>query len=111
MAAALHNPLQIAADRRALPRFRDWVATTMTPEIGDAIERLKRHGAISFFRLASSILRYATILHRQCKISHIGLRTVLSGTRWLERFGAWLALGHRRKHQKIEQVFHHDSLD
>jgi hypothetical protein len=98
----------MAADRRALPRFRDRVGTTMTAEIGDVIERLKRRGAISVFRLASSILRYATILHRQRKISHIGLRTVLSGTRWLERFGAWLA---RRKHQKIEQVFHHDSLD
>jgi hypothetical protein len=69
----------------------------MTAEIGDAIERLKRRGAIGVFRLASMMLRCAAILHRQRKISHVGLRTVLSGTRWLERLGAWLALGHRRK--------------
>jgi putative Mg2+ transporter-C (MgtC) family protein len=44
-------------------------------------------------------------LHKQRMISHNGLRAVLSGTRWLERFGAWLALGHRRKLQQVEQDF------
>jgi hypothetical protein len=42
------------------------------------------------------------ILHRQRQISHNGLRTVLSGTRLLERFGALLALGRRRKDQDIQ---------
>jgi hypothetical protein len=46
-------------------------------------------------------LRHATVLHRQRRISHNRLRTVLSGT-VLERFGAWLALGRRRKDQDIQ---------
>jgi hypothetical protein len=62
-----------------------------------AIENVRRWAAIRVFRLASSILRYATILHRHHRISHNGLRTVLSATRGLERCGAWFALGHRRK--------------
>jgi hypothetical protein len=70
-----------------------------------AVETARRWGAAGVFRLASSILRYAMILHRQRRISHIGLRTVLSGTRLLERFGALLALGHRRKRRRGEQDF------
>jgi hypothetical protein len=47
------------------------------------------------------------MLHRQRKISRSGLLTVLSGTRLLERLGALLALGRRRrKHQEVEKEFH-----
>src|SRR6202166_158993 len=68
-----------------------------------AVEDARRWGAIGLFRLASSILRCAMILHRQHRISHRGLRTVLSGTRLLERVGASLALGRRRrKRQEVE---------
>jgi hypothetical protein len=49
------------------------------------------------FRLASRILRYTMMLHRQHRISHSSLRSVLSGTRWLEQLGAWVALGRRRQ--------------
>jgi hypothetical protein len=76
-----------------------------------AIEDARRWGAIRVFRLASRMLRYAAILHRQHRISHNSLRTVLSGTRLLERCGALLALGHRRKHQQIKQDFHRDHID
>jgi hypothetical protein len=30
---------------------------------------------------------------------------------WLERCGAWLALGRRRKRQEVEQEFHHEHID
>src|ERR1700738_3116384 len=74
-----------------------------------SIANARRWGAIGVFRLASSILRCAMILHRQRRISHDGLRTVLSGTRLLERFGALLALGRRwRKHQEVEKEFHRE---
>src|ERR1700682_1781506 len=61
-----------------------------------AVEDARRWGAIGLFRLASSILRCAMILHRQDRISHRGLRTVLSATRLLERGGA------RRKRREFE---------
>src|SRR6202048_3629805 len=68
-----------------------------------SIANARRWGAIGAFRLASSILRYAMILHRRRRISRRGLRTVLSGTRLLERVGAVLALGRRwRKRQEVE---------
>src|SRR6202035_3752648 len=60
------------------------------------IANARRWGAIGVFRLAGRFLRCAMILHRQHRISHSGLRTVLSGTRWLERLGAFLALGRGR---------------
>jgi hypothetical protein len=62
-------------------------------------------GSHRSFRLASRILRCTMILHRQRRISHNGLWAVLSGTRSLERLGAWLALGHRRKSRQVEQDF------
>jgi hypothetical protein len=70
-----------------------------------AIENARRWGAIGAFRLASLLLHYAMSLHRQGRISHNGLRTVLSGTRLLERLGAFLALGHRRKVWKSPKDF------
>jgi hypothetical protein len=79
--------------------------------IRSAIENARRWGAIGLFRLASRILRCAMIMHLQRRISHSGLRTVLSGTRLLERFGAWLALDHRRKRQQVEQDFHDERID
>jgi hypothetical protein len=80
--------------------------------IKTAIEGARRWGAIGIFRLASCILRYATMLHRQRKISYSGLLTVLSGTRLLERLGALLALGHRwRKRQEVEKDFHCERID
>jgi hypothetical protein len=75
------------------------------------IANARRWGAVGAFRLASRILRWAMSQHRQGKISHEGLRTVLSGTRWLERFGAWLALGRRRKRQQVEKELHHERID
>jgi hypothetical protein len=67
-----------------------------------ALENARRWGAVGSFRLASRILRRATLLHRQRRISHNGLRTVLSGTLLLERFGALLALSRRQKDQEIQ---------
>src|ERR1700675_4660826 len=58
-----------------------------------AVEGARRWVAIGLFRLASSILRYAMMLHRQRRISRSDLRTVLSATRLLERARALLALG------------------
>src|ERR1700738_1993179 len=75
--------------------------------INAAIEGARRWGAIGLFRLASRILRCAMMLHRQRKISRSGLLTALSGTRLLERLGALLALGRRRrKRQEVEKEFH-----
>jgi hypothetical protein len=76
-----------------------------------AIENARKWGAIGVFRLASFTLRWTMILHRQHTISHNGLRTVLSGTRLLERFGAWLALGHRRKRRQLEQELPRERID
>jgi hypothetical protein len=67
-----------------------------------ALENARRWAAIGTFRLASRLLRRATLLHRQRRISHNCLRTVLSGTRLLERLGALLALGRRRIVQDIQ---------
>jgi hypothetical protein len=44
-----------------------------------ALDNARRWGAIGAFRLASRLLRRATVLHRQRRISHNRLRTVLSG--------------------------------
>ncbi|WP_143039771.1 MULTISPECIES: hypothetical protein [Bradyrhizobium] len=74
--------------------------------IAAAVENARRWTAIGIFRIASLILRCAMNLHQQRRISHNGLRTVLSGTRVLERFGAWLVLDRRRKRQQDEQDFH-----
>src|ERR1700736_5611636 len=72
-----------------------------------SIADARRWGAIGVFRLASSILRCAMILHRQRRISRRGLQNALSATRLLERLGALLALGRRwRKRQEVEKDFH-----
>src|SRR5258708_5818199 len=76
-----------------------------------AIEGARRWGAIGLFRLASSILRCAMILHRQRRISPKGLRTVLSGTRLLERLGALLALGRRRRKSQESKDFRSERVD
>lgn len=76
------------------------------------VENARRLGAAGVFRLASAILRFAMLLHRQHRISHGGLRTVLSATRSLERLGALLALGRRRrKRQGLEKDFHGERID
>jgi hypothetical protein len=52
------------------------------------------------------------ILHRQRRISRRGLQTILSAMGWLERLGAWLALGRRRrKRQEIAKDFHSEHID
>jgi hypothetical protein len=77
-----------------------------------AVKGARRWGAIGLFRLASTILRYAMMLHRQRRISRSGLRIVLSGTRLLERVGALLALGRRwRRRQEFEKDFHCERID
>jgi hypothetical protein len=47
----------------------------------------------------------------QGKVSHNGLRTVLSATRGLERLGALSALGHRQRRQEVEQDFYRERID
>src|ERR1700676_5178447 len=77
-----------------------------------SIANARRWGAIGVFRLASSILRWAMILHRQRRISRRGLQNVLSTTRLLERVGAWLALGRRwRSRQELEKDFRCERID
>src|ERR1700687_5030741 len=49
------------------------------------IANARRWGAIGVFRLASSILRCAMILHRQRRISRRGLQNGLSATRMVGR--------------------------
>jgi hypothetical protein len=72
----------------------------------------RRWGAIGAFRLASTILRCAMTLHLQRRISPRNLRTVLSATQLLERFGASLALGRRwRKHQEVKKEIHCERID
>jgi hypothetical protein len=82
---------------------RDSSEIAMTARMRAAVENTRRWGAAGIFRPASLILRCAMNLHQQRRISYSGLRTVLSGTRWLERFGGWLALGNRRKHRPTKQ--------
>src|ERR1700738_3466980 len=48
-----------------------------------AVEGARRWVAIGLFRLASSILRYAMMLHRQRRISSSDLRNAVSTTRLL----------------------------
>jgi len=79
--------------------------------IGAGLEHARRRGAIGAFRLASLMLRWAMMRHRQRRISHNRLRTVLSGTRWLERCGAWLALGRKPQRRHVEQEFTRDRID
>ena len=77
-----------------------------------SVANARRWGAIGAFRLASTLLRCAMILHRQCRISRRGLQTILSAMGWLERLGAWLALGRRRrKRQEIAKDFHSEHID
>jgi hypothetical protein len=80
--------------------------------IRNAVAGARRWGAIGAFRLASSILRCGMIQHRQRRISGRGLQIVLSATRLLERFGAFLALGRRwRKHQEVGKEFRRERID
>jgi hypothetical protein len=68
-----------------------------------SIANARRWIASGLFRLASLILRYAMVLHRRREISLGGLRTAFSVTQLLERLGALLALGSRkRKRQEIQ---------
>src|ERR1700730_6515614 len=97
-----------------LPYRRRWPCSASHFPTGDgwgliraSIANARRWGAIGVFRLANSILRCAMMLPRQRKISRRGLLTVLSGTRLLERLGALLALGRRRrKRQEVEKEIH-----
>src|ERR1700687_1395635 len=58
--------------------------------ISASIAAARRWGAIGVFRLASSVLRCAIILHRQRRISRRGLQNALSATRLLGGGGALL---------------------
>jgi hypothetical protein len=79
--------------------------------ISGLLANARRWSAVGLFRLASRILRYAIMLHRQRRISRQSLRSLLSGTRWLERLGAFLALGRRRKSQKSGKGMHNERID
>jgi hypothetical protein len=77
-----------------------------------SIADARRWGAIGAFRLANSILRCAMILHQQRRVSPRGLQIILSAMGWLERLGAWLALGRRwRKRREVEKDFHSEHID
>src|ERR1700724_1577583 len=97
-----------------LPYRRWWPCPASHFPTGDgwglitaSIANARRWGAIGVFRLASSILRCAMILHRQRRISRRGLQNVLSATRLLQRAGALMALGRRRrKRQEVEKDCH-----
>jgi hypothetical protein len=109
-----HSPARVRAGDSALWHRglrRDLFGVAMTARMWAAVENARRWGAAGVFRLASLLLRHAMFLHRQRRISHNSLRTVLSGTRSLERFGALLALGRRRKSQEPEKDFHRDRFD
>jgi hypothetical protein len=109
--SAAHIP---AGDAAFLHRDlrRDLLDNAVRARMSVAVEITRRWAAIGIFRLASLILRCAMNLHQRRRISHNGLRTVLSATRPLERFGAWLALGRgRRKQQQAEQDFHSARID
>lgn len=83
----------------------------MTARIGAGVEGARRWAAVAVFRLASLILRCATLLYHQRRISHGSLRTILSGMRVLERFGALLALGNRKKREQTIRDFRSDRVD
>jgi hypothetical protein len=52
------------------------------------------------------------ILHQQRRVSPRGLQIILSAMGWLERLGAWLALGRRwRKRREVEKDFHSEHVD
>lgn len=109
-----HPPARVRAGDAALRHrslLRDFLDVAVTERMRAAVENAKRRAAVAIFRLASLILRWAIGLHKQRRISHSGLRTVLSGTRWLERFGAWVALGHPRQRQEVEQEFDSERID
>lgn len=82
---------------------RDLLGVAVIASMKATVEGARRWTAAGIFRLASLILRVAMKLHHQRRISHNGLRTVLSGARWLERLGGWLALGNRRRRQPTKR--------
>src|ERR1700730_990071 len=102
-----------------LPYRRRWPCPASHLPTGDgwglirvSIADARRWGAIGAFRLASSILRCAMILHQQRRVSRRGLQIILSAMGWLERLGAWLALGRRwRKRREVEKDFHSGHID
>src|ERR1700736_1264805 len=99
--------------RRRWPRpASDFPACDGWGVIRAPIANARRWGAIGVFRLASSVLRCAMILHRQRRISRRGLQNALSATRLLERVGALLALGRRwRKRLEVEKDFHRERAE
>jgi hypothetical protein len=90
---------------------RDPLGVAMTARMRLAVESARRWAAAEIFRLASLILRGAMKLHQQRRISHSGLRTVLSATRWLEHLGGFLALGPRQKRQQTARDLDRERID
>jgi hypothetical protein len=89
----------------------DFSGIAMTTTAPAAFDGARRWVGARGFRLASLVLRYAAKLHQQRRISHNSLRAVLSGTRMLERFAAFLVLGHRKKRRQAVQDFRSDRVD
>lgn len=59
--------------------------------------RGRRWGAIVLLRMASAVLRSATVLYLKRTISAAGLRAALSVARSFERAGALIVLGRRSR--------------
>jgi hypothetical protein len=90
---------------------RDLLGVAMTARMKSASEGARRWAAAMIFRLASLILRGAMKLHQRRRISHSGLRAVLSGTRGLEHLGGFLALGPRQKRQHAARDLDCERID
>ena len=78
-----------------------------------ALGSLRRCGAIVLFRIASAIMRIATKLYRRRTISAAQLRAALTAARLLERAGALLVMGRRRRmdRQLFEKEGDNDRTD
>jgi hypothetical protein len=73
----------------------------------------RRWGAIAFLKLASAIMRGATELYQRRTITAAELHAALSAVRFLERAGALLVLGRRRRpeHQLSGKEKANDRID
>ena len=98
-----------------LPGFRHPKGRRRIPTPALACHWLKRNGRLECrwqvetsddAPIADADTNAARQAARQGKVSHNGLRTVLSGTREPERLAALSALGHRQRRREVEQDFY-----
>jgi hypothetical protein len=119
MKTRIHRPVALANGRgsdRATWRWR--VEQLSAVDVGRALAWLAAGSRVAIehapaeghWSLSAGERHLARHLHRQRGISHNGLLTVLSGTRWLERCEVFLALG-RWRYQQAEQDFRSERFD